>query len=68
MATYNITNANLTLLRSKLQDARTLLETRRPLWDKLSPEMKRRAVQKDAVLGEMWTVYKYLKDWFGGAE
>jgi hypothetical protein len=70
MSTYNISAAAVTTFKSKIADAKNLLDARRPLWNKLTPEKKRSiAVNKtDPVVGEMYVIYKYLRGWFAGME
>ncbi len=67
MAVYNTTNQVKNGLENNLSNARTTLESRRGLWQKLPPE-KREEWKKscpDPVISEAWKMYQHLKEFFG---
>jgi len=68
MATYNLTTAQSTTLQSRIDDAKVFLETRRVLWNALSPEKKKAWINgtiPDPILAKMWALYQFLKSFFG---
>jgi len=70
MAIYNVTNVQVTQLESRIGDAKTFLESRRVLWNALSPEKKRTWINgtiPDPILAKMWALYQFLKQFFGEA-
>ena len=71
MAVYNVTNQVLTALDTRLNDTKTTLETRRALWNKLSPEKRQAWIAAgtipDPILDRLWKLYLWLKAFFGEA-
>lgn len=67
MATYNITNQQITTLQARIDDAKVFLESRRALWNALSPEKKRQWAENcpDPVISRMIALYKFLRSIFG---
>ena len=70
MAIYNVTSVQATQLESRIADAKTFLESRRALWSSLPANKKRQWIDgtiPDPILAKMWTLYQFLKQFFGGA-
>lgn len=67
MAIINITNAAKTSLQNNLITARNLCESRKELWQKLTPQKREAWKQNcpDPVISEMWKINQYLKEFFG---
>jgi len=54
----------------KIQFLKTAMNARKVIWDKLSPEKKKKWVTsgKDPIMSLAWSVYRYLRDNFFDAE
>ena len=52
----------------KILKLRTLLESRREVWQKIPSEKRQAWLEsgKDPILEEAWTMYRYLRDHFFG--
>ena len=68
MATLNLTDqvTNASQIQTEINFLKTLLNQRKPFWDRMSIEKKRIWIKsnKDPVMTLAWEVFKYLKNNF----
>lgn len=67
MAVYDISKSQLNALQSRLDEAKAFLESRRALWQRLSPEKRKQWREKcpDPMLAKLIAIYEYLQKFFG---
>lgn len=55
-------------INPKLVMLKSILEQRKPIWDKVSVEKKKKWIQsgKDPIMTIAWQIYRYLRDNFFG--
>lgn len=72
MATLNLTGQEVERvdINPKIVKLKNLMDQRKPIWDKISPEKRKQWVlsDKDPIMSLAWSVFKYLKSNFFGED
>ena len=68
MATLNLSDQSAlkNIIAPKIQDLKTAMDSRKVIWDKISPDKKKKWVVsgKDPIMTLAWSIYRYLRDNF----
>lgn len=68
MAILNLIDQNkkATTINTHIQQLKTQMDARKEVWDKLSPERKKKWIlsNKDPIMTLAWQIFKYLRNNF----